>query len=382
MILQVWQERLSDDLIPGRSQPEERTIFRVKDIFLIVVLSLIGGTLIKLPQFIPLLDTEFFYSRNLALIVALLLTTYFFIRKSPRTKTVGSIFILFLGSAIFLNLLPEKPESQTIILSCLHIPFFFWSLLGAAFLAGRWRNLPGRMDYIRFNGDLLIHSTIFFIGGMVLAAITYQLFKLIGLDIEKWYIHYVGVYGSVAIPIVATAVIEKSASRRLKLAPVLARIFTPLFLITTIVYLGAMIIQGKSPYADRDFLIAFNILLVVVLCLCVFSISERTASRRKGLMDFMNMALVSVTLIIDLVALSAILFRLTSYGFTPNRIAVLGANLLVFCHLAGLIYHYLRYVRGERPFKRLENWISSYIPVYTTWSVIVAFGFPFFFRFK
>jgi len=39
--------------------------------------------------------------------------------------------------------------------------------------------------------------------------------------------------------------------------------------------------------------------------------------------------LLAVSLVIDLIALSAILFRLTSYGLTPNRLVVLGANLII-----------------------------------------------------
>ena len=99
-------------------------------------------------------------------------------------------------------------------------------------------------------------------------------------------------------------------------------------------------------------------------------------------MDFVNLGLVSVTQVINVVALSAILFRLASYGFTPNRVAVLGANLLVFCHLSGIVFHYVHFIRGKRSFGRLENWTVGYIPVYTIWSVVVAFGFPFFFWFR
>ena len=102
----------------------------------------------------------------------------------------------------------------------------------------------------------------------------------------------------------------------------------------------------------------------------------------KAFGDVMNMALVTVTLAIDLVALSAILFRLSSYGFTPNRIAVLGANLLVFCHLCGIVLQYVQFCRGAQIFSSLENWIVGYLPAYTLWTGIVAFLFPFVFRFK
>ena len=119
-----------------------------------------------------------------------------------------------------------------------------------------------------------------------------------------------------------------------------------------------------------------------MLGLSVLSISERDSQKERVFGDFMNIGLVTVTLIIDVVALSAMVFRVTSYGFTPNRLAVLGANLLIFCHLTGIVYHYARLVFRKSAFTPLETWIASYLPAYTLWSIIVAFAFPLAFGFK
>jgi hypothetical protein len=143
-----------------------------------------------------------------------------------------------------------------------------------------------------------------------------------------------------------------------------------------------MLVQRKSPYTDRDFLIGFNVLLLIVLGLAVFSTLERGDAKEKSPGDFVNLALVLATLVLDLVALSAILFRLASYGFTPNRTAVLGANLVVFVHLAGISYRYLRFIMGKGEMKDVEAWITRYLPVYTAWSVVVTFSFPFIYRFR
>ena len=377
-ILQAWNERLFfsdlDDPKTARCQS--------LDIGWVLALSLIAGTLAKLPDFIFALNDERFYSRNVAGILAGALIAFFCILRPCPKKTVWTLAALGLGALLYLNLLPDNFKSDTLVLACMHTPFFLWSLLGVAYLGGEWKNRPGRMDFIRYNGELLIYSTILLIGGMVLTGLTFALFNLIHLHIEEWYLKNVVVYGSVAAPIVATLIVERIVGDRFKIAPLLAKIFTPLFLLTTAAYLAAMGIQHKSPFTDRDFLIAFNGLLVVVLGLCVFSISERGAKKSPGIVDFMNMGLVSVTLLIDLVALSAILFRLSSYGFTPNRLAVLGGNLLAFCHLAGILYRYVRFARNQGPFESLENWIAGYIPAYTTWSLIVAIAFPAMFRFR
>lgn len=379
-VLQAWRERLfyeaNDDEMPLKPHCSPL------DIALVVLLACVAGTLAKLPQFVSGLDEEFFYSRNMASIVIGTLLFYFCFQV-PRSRHATKVLSAwFVGAMLYLNLLPNEPHSQTIVLSCLHMPFFFWSLTGIAFLGSSWRRLAARMDYIRYNGELLIYTTIVLIGGVVLTGLTFALFSLIKVPVEEWYMRNIVVYGVVASPVVATLLVHKVVGDRFRIAPLLAKVFTPLFLVTVTAYLAAMAVKQRSPFTDREFLIAFNGLLLVVLGLSVFSISERKSKSTLSFVDVMNMGLVSVTLLIDIVALSAILFRLTSYGFTPNRITVLGANVLVFCHLAGILYYYVRFARGRVPFSGIEGWIARYLPVYTAWSLVVAVGLPLLLWFK
>ncbi|MBP7829104.1 MAG: DUF4153 domain-containing protein [Kiritimatiellae bacterium] len=381
-VLAAWNERLFFQEAaeePKGSAPG----WPSRDIGLTIALALVAGTLAKLPHFLPALDDERFYLCNLGGIVAGALIAFFCLQKACRVKTAAAIAALLAGGIVYLNLLPYLSRGRhTLILSCLHMPFVFWSLLGIAFLGGRWRDLRGRMAYIQYNGELLIYSTILLIGGMVLTGLTFALFELIGLRIENWYMKNVVVYGAMAAPLVATLLVVRIVGGRFRIAPLLAKVFTPLFLVTVIAYLAAMMMSGKSPFTDRDFLIAFNGLLLVVLGLCVFSISERGARASAGIGDFMNIGLVAVTLVIDVIALAAIFFRLTSYGFTPNRVAVLGANLLAFVHLSGILWRYVRFARGKAGMDSLDHWIARYLPAYTTWALVVAVGFPLVFRFK
>jgi len=125
-----------------------------------------------------------------------------------------------------------------------------------------------------------------------------------------------------------------------------------------------------------------NGLLLVVLCITVFSIVERDKDSSTGLIDYINIALAAVTLLINAIALSAILFRLASFGFTPNRVIVLGANLIIMVHLARMCWAYFRVVRGRAGFTGMRWVVTSYLPVYGAWAAVVAFLLPLAFWFS
>ena len=287
-VLRVWHERLffqEAEAVPKASSSDRSS----RDIWVTFILSLLAGTLVKLPQWFSWLDDEKFYSRNLGGIMIGSLIAFFCLLQPLRKRTAGIISAVLIGSILYLNLLPADADSQTVVLSCLHIPFFFWSFLGITFLGGAWKDLAGRMDYVRYNGELVIYTTLILIGGMVLTGVTTMLFELINLgNVMEWYMQYVAVYGIAASPIVATLLVERIVGNRFKLAPLFAKVFTPLFLLTLVVYLFTMLLDVQRPFTDRDFLIAFNVLLLLVLGLCILSISERgagetaVASRSSG----------------------------------------------------------------------------------------------------
>ena len=249
-------------------------------------------------------------------------------------------------------------------------------------MGDNWNSTEKRIDFLRFNGELIVYTAIILLGGIVLTGVTVSLFKLIDLRIQRWYMENIVVMGLAAAPIVATYIIDSSVGVKKNIASIIAKIFMPLFLITVVTYLVAMVIQQKSPYSDRDFLIVFNALLLLVLAISVFSIIEKKYQEGSKILGVTNIALVVTTLIIDVVASSAILFRLKEYGITPNRMAVLGANLLIFIHLCGFLKPFIEIARKNRDYGAIEKWTAGYLPIYSIWSLIVAVGFPIIFWFK
>jgi ABC-type uncharacterized transport system permease subunit len=88
-----------------------------------------------------------------------------------------------------------------------------------------------------------------------------------------------------------------------------------------------------------------------------------------------------LALIANVIALSAIIFRLSSFGFTPNRVAVLGANLLIFIHLASISFQLIKSLQPNGDIEKVEEAIVRFLPVYSVWTGIVVFVFPLVFHF-
>lgn len=381
ILLQAWKERLFHEE-DRAANPASTERIPARDLLLVVVLSLLAGTLVKLPAFLPNLDAADYFSNHFAGIVIGAPILYFLIRGACSLRVVIMVLGLLGGGLLYLNLLPGAPDADVRVLAGLHMGFFFWSLLGVAYTGGAWKSLGPRMQFIRYNGELLVHSSMILLGGSVLTGLTIALFFAIGLNVEKWFGNYVVVYGMTATPVVATLLVDRVTGSGMRFAPILARVFSPLFLIMTVGYLVTAVVQGQSPFSERGSLIVFNSLLLLVLGITILSTSGRRSDKAAGVSDTLNLALVSVTLVIDLVALAAILFRLTSYGITPNRVAVLGANVLAFIHLSGILRYGLPFLRHRSGPEQLEDWMVRFLPAYTAWSLVVALVLPLLFGFR
>jgi hypothetical protein len=167
-----------------------------------------------------------------------------------------------------------------------------------------------------------------------------------------------------------------------KVSPVIAKIFSPLVLVMLVIYLAAVIYSGKDPYNDREFLLIFNALLIGVMAIIFFSVAE-TANTIKTKPEVWVLFLLSVlTVVVNGIALSAILFRISEWGITPNRAAVLGGNVLILINLLLVTAQLFRVLAGKTDLMGVKKVIAFYLPVYCLWAAIVTFLFPYLFGFK
>jgi hypothetical protein len=157
---------------------------------------------------------------------------------------------------------------------------------------------------------------------------------------------------------------------------VLTRLFTPLFTILLLVFLGTMAWTGRPIDIQRNVLIAFDLLLALVLGLVLYSASARDPERPPNLFDGLQLLLIVSALVVDAVALAAIASRISEFGFTPNRVAALGENLILLVNLAWSAWLFTAFLRGRTPFRALESWQTAYLPVYAIWAATVVILFP------
>jgi len=374
-----WKIRLDFD------KPKEKAgrIHR-SDTIALIITCITAGILIKLPEIINISLNDFlFYEKNAGLIFFLGLSMYTIWSNKyfERSKLIISS-LAFIIPAVYINLLPSDRGSQSINLAYIHLPLFVWCVYGLIYMNYNTKDKEKRMDYIKYNGDLAILGAILLIAGMVLTGITIGLFSAISVNIENFYFEYIVVWGLVSAPVVAGFIIKNYPFVTNRIAPIIAKIFSPLVLITLIIYLIIIPISGKDPYNDRDFLLVFNMMLIGVMGIIVFSISETSISKRQKFNEMILFVLAIITLIIDLVALSAIFYRLGEYGITPNRMAVLGSNLLIFGNLIWITIDLYRVNFRKSNILLVEMTIAKYLPIYMVWTLLVVFGFPILFGLK
>lgn len=375
-ILQFWRTRIEFQQARSPVAPDLRA-----QLPRLLALCLAAALLIKLPLVFPLTE-EWFYTRFTPMIVIGSLIMYFVLRQRLALDIAQAICCIALLVLTMALVLPYNGTSASVIMALLHAPLVLWSALGLSFAAANWRSATARLDYLRYNGELFIYTVLILLGGFVLSGMTLGLFSLLNLSIEEWYLINIIPVGLVAAPLVATFLYDIVLQRQSRLATLIANVFTPLFLVMICVYLIAMLVQQQSPYTNREFLILFNGLLLLVLAMTIFSIAGRNSRTPSLLADTVNFGLIAVTLIVNMVALSAILYRLAEWGLTPNRLVVTGANLLIFIHLITILVSYLRVLRGQRDASALTGAIAGMLPVYTAWSVFVMIAVPLLFRFQ
>jgi hypothetical protein len=376
-------ERLWKQLVVSPDSAEQSGTAR-REMLVVLVLAVVSAAAFKLPVLFGFdFDRpEGFYARNFSLFVLPVLTGYFAWKRKLGAVTCVWLGLAFAAAALFANVFPFSSGGDTQVLTAMHLPIAAWLIVGVAYVGGRWFANDERMNFVRFSGELFIYYVLIALGGGVLTAFTLMMFSAIGIEAEWFAQGWLIPCGAMAAVIVGSWLVEAKQSVIENMAPVLTRLFTPLFTVVLLAFLATMLWTGNAIDVKRDVLIAFDLLLALVVGLVLYAASARDPRAPPDFFDRLQLLLILSALAVDALALASITARISEFGFTPNRVAALGENLILLANLAGSAWLYARFLRQRDSFAALERWQIAYLPVYSLWAAFVVAVFPPLFGFK
>lgn len=371
---QCWNERLN--------HVSATSIFLTKqELVFIIAAILIAGCIAKLPHWMDW-NPDHFFPRNISFIVFEMLLFFFAWKEKLELKKIAAPIGIFIISAIFINTLPIDEKSDTLLLSCIHLPIFLWSVVGFVFAGNEFHSPAKRIGFLRLNGDLIVMSAVMLLASALFTVVTMGLFNLIGMNIQEFFANYIVIWGLPAIPIVATVLVKQHPHLVGNVSPIIAKLFTPLVTATLFIFLIAVISSGKDPYNDREFLFILNAMLIGVMAIIFFSFSEFSIAPINRWQLIMLFSLLILAVVNNSIALSAIIYRLSLFGLSPNRLAVIGSNLLILVHLIFVGVDIFKVIQKKGSVEKIENSIAKMLPVYSAWAAVVAFLFTIIFKMK
>ena len=313
--------------------------------------------------------------RNPSLFVLPFLAGYFACRRQLDLRGWLLTAVPFVLAGLVINLYPWDADSATEALVALHLPVVFWFAVAYPYMEATIRSHERRMDFVRFTGEWFIYYVLIALGGGVLMGLTAAILEPTGVDVER-IAEWVVPSGAAGGVIVAAWLVESKQRVVENMAPVLTMLFTPLF---AVMLAGAAVVYavtGLGGAFDRDLVGVFDALLVVVLALVLYGMSARDPSESPGWMDRIQLVAVVSALVLDVMVLGAMIARIGELGFSPNRTAALGLNLVLLVNLAGAAWLSARFLMRRSRLHRLERWQTAYLPVFALWAAAVVVVLP------
>jgi len=323
-------------------------------------------------------------ARNASLFVLPFLAAYFARQRQLDTRQCVLTAAPFVLAALVVNLYPWGGDSATEVfgtdsdteaLVILSLPVALWFVVAYPYMGGTIRAHERRMDFVRFTGEWFIYYVLIALGGGVLMGLTAAILEPAGVDVER-IVAWVLPSGAAGAVIVAAWLVESKQRVVENMAPVLTMLFTPLFAVMLACAAVVYAVTGLGGAFDRELLSVIDALLVVVLALVLYGMSARDPSTSPNWMDGIQLVAVVSALVLDVMVLGSMIARIGELGFTPNRTAALGLNLVLLVNLAGAAWSCARFLRRRSSLHRLERWQTTYLPVFALWAATVVVILP------
>jgi hypothetical protein len=376
-------ERLWKQLVLPGDSTDPTTKRSRADLWAMLICAVGAAVTVKVPSFLgtTLEAHPSFFARNAALFALPWLAAFLLWRRRAQPWVIAAVVALFALGGVAANVYPylnaDNEPPHTLVLGALHLPLALWLVIALAYVAGDLRNSRRLMDFIRFTGEWFVYFVLIGLGGVVLMGVTSLTFNAVGHNPSNFIVQWLLPCGGVGAVVVAGWLVESKQGVIENIAPVLSRLFTPLFTAVLVAFLVVTAVNHHGLNVNRDELILFDLLLVVVLGLMLYTLSARDPLAPPSLFDALSLGLIVSALIVDALVLGAISGRMADdYGATPNRVSALGENAILLVNLAGAAWLLLAFLRRRKPFAAQERWQTAYLAVYAGWAWLVVLAFP------
>jgi hypothetical protein len=366
-------DRLWKQLVLMPAVPDSVGRQPMRELFVVLALAIGAAIALKIGSAVL---ADHVFARNASVFVLPFLAGYFAWKRQMSPRAAAALLLPFTAAAVVLNVYPFAEEGSTEMIAALHAPIALWFVVGVAYVGGEWRSGRRRMDFIRFTGEWVVYLVLLGLGGGVLSALTIQAFDALAMNVEWAAKDWIVPFGLAGAMIVAAWLVEAKQNVVENIAPVLTRVFTPLTTVMLLVLLVAFAMTESVVDVDRNLLILMDVILVLVLGLLLYSISARDPLLPPNLFDRLQLVLVVSALAVDVLMLVAMLTRIAEWGFTPNKVAALGMNVVLLVNLIWSAWLLVGFLRGRRGFAAMEGWQTRYLPVFVIWAALVAAGLP------
>lgn len=384
--------RSSEDRQSARSEalalldrlvPDNANIPRQFNLWLAVALGLISGTLVRMTMYLDstfLTDTSFF-AKFLAFLVVPFIAVYFARTNGLSGRWSATLLGVLAIIAVILGLYPITWSAASAQVLTLHVPVVLLASVALALVGSEWRRVEARLRVIRFAAEWFVLFVLVALGGGVLLGLFSTLASEIGISIDplmEWLLYLAPISA-----IVVTAALAAAESRLVSGAcQLLTKLFVPLFCIMLVGFVVLAVANGVVFTFQRNLLLIFDVVLLVVTALSSYQISSRNPEAPRDWLDRTTLLLLMLASVIDVFALFSTLVRTIEMGLSINRAVAIGMNIVLLVNLSVSAAKARRFNQGKADFDEVTRWQANYLPVYFVWAAVAALLLPVLFGFK
>ena len=268
---------------------------------------------------------------------------------SERLRWYGGAAAIAAIAALSSGLIAWGRTDDVATLIALHLPFVAWAAVGASVTLGRVDRERHFYAFTVQSMEALVTGGIYLVAGGIFGGLTFGIFAVLGVELPESLMRAGAAFGIGVIPVLAVASVHDPRSAPADQRPTgLARILRIMTWLMLPVALGvlALYVFWFIPayfwraFNEREVLIVYNATIMAILALLAAAVSSGGGHRRRRTVHVLRLAVVSLgtlTLLLNVYALAAILSRTVQFGLTPNRHAVLGWNIVTLLMLAFLL---------------------------------------------